>query len=573
MGKPSRLVVLVIGISLLLMSPTIFHGFIIDDPMILSIIEERYPERPHAFDVYSVLLHQWELFWWTKPDIELKFFRPFGSALVRLDHALFGRWAPGWHLHSLLWMVLFLVVVSAFYRRLDPRLGLWVLPIVALDESFALTAGWISNRHALVAMTFGVVALWAHLRWREEGWRPGPAVAGFFYVASLLTAESGLAALAYAAAYELFAGKGDWRRRAVGLVLPLTIGLLYLAWYRTLDYGFHGGAGMYIDPGADPILFAQEASGRIPALLAGGILGAPPDLWIESDKRPILVGIGIFGVLILLGTLRAGWSSIPEVWRRHLCWLLPGALLSCIPLVATFPSHRQTVGPMLGIAPAVMLLLYLIRQVYWPAGSWRRWAGASLGVVLLLVHGLLAPLMQIVIPRGLQSMREGLARNLEGITQWDPALGFDEVVALQSPDGMTMFYGPVLLDEKYGTRRGHWTVLSAAPFDHRWTRTSENALELELLNGEMLTTFPENHWPVLEGQVPGLQLAFRGVEIQILEMGQYGPKKVAFTLPRSLDDPHLLLLVWVEKRFERFVPPKVGESVVLPWTRGYGPFP
>lgn len=564
---------LVIAISVGLMSPTLSQGFIIDDPMILSIIEERYPERPHAFDVYSVLLHQWELFWWTKPDLELKFFRPLGSALVRLDHAVFGRWAPGWHLHSLLWMLLFLLAVALLYRRLDPLRGLWIVPIVAFDESFAVTAGWISNRHALVAMTFGVVALWAHIRWREDSWRPGPLLAAACYVLSLLAAETGLAVLAYAVAYEWMAGPGGPKRKALGLSLPVGIGLVYVAWYKVMGYGLHGGAGMYIDPGADPWLFMREASGRIPALLAGGILGAPPDLWIEPDKRPMLIAIGLVGTSILLGILRANWSSIPGEWRRHLRWLLPGALLSCLPLVATFPSHRQMVGPMLGIAPAVMLLLYLILQVYWPAGSWRRWAAASLGVVLLLVHGLLAPLMQIVIPRGLQSMREGVARNLEGITQWDPALGFDEVVALQSPDGMTMFYGPVLLDEKYGTRRGHWTVLSAAPFDHRWTRTSENALELELLNGEMLTTFPENHWPVLEGQVPGLQLAFRGVEIQILEMGQHGPKKVAFTLPRSLDDPHLLLLVWVEKRFERFVPPKVGESVVLPWTRGYGPFP
>lgn len=566
--------VLIFAVGIGLLVPTIFQDFIVDDPLVLSVIEDRYSERPNAFDIYSVLFPQLEQAWWISPDIESEFFRPLGSALLRFDYAVFGRWAPGWHLHSLLWKILFLVSLALLYERLDPKLGWLALLFFALDESFANTAGFISNRHALTAMTFSVFALWAHLKWREDGWRPGLPLASLGLVLSLLTAETGLVTFAYLGAYEIFAGPGNFRRKAQALTMPVIIGLVYVTWYRSMGYGYHGGAseaGMYIDPGADPALFIKEAFLRIPALLGGGILGTPCDLWMESTKRvPLVIG-GIVGIILLLTPIGLGWSSLPEYWRRNLKWLLPGALLSCVPLVGTFPSHRQMTGPLVGIVPALVAVLYLVQKVWWPAGSWRRWTAAALGFVLILIHGVLAPIMMIVIPRVMQDMHEGIVRNLESVPHWDPAEGFDEVVALQSPEGVTMSYGPVFLDDMHHSSRGFWTILSEAPFDHRWTRTGPQELELEILNGEMLTTFPEINWPARKGLVPGGALEFRGIEIRIIEVGEQGPRKLAFKMSRSLDDPKLLLLAWVGKRFERFVPPPVGESVVLPWSEGYLP--
>lgn len=572
--SPRVRLALLVGLSLLLMSPTIFQGFIVDDPMILSVIEERYPDRPHSFDIYSVLHHQWELPWWISPAFDLKFSRPLGSALLRADHAIFGRWAPGWHLHSLLWLALFALASALLWNRIDPRLGWLVLLICMLDESFGFIAGWISNRHTLVAMAFGVAALWAHLRWREDGWRPGLPLACLFFVLALATSESGLVAFAYVGVYELFAGPGSLRQRLRGLAPALAIGLGYAILYSALGYGVHGGAAIYVDPAADPLPFLAEASVRVPILLGGGILGSPPHLWMFPEMRPMLVTIGLLSIAVLLGALRLGWKTVPETWRRHLWWLLPGALLSCIPLVAAFPSHRQMIGPMVGIAPALAVVLFLIRRDFWPAGSWRRWAGALLGLLLVLAHFVGAPALQVgAVPILRQTLHDGIVKNLESVPHWDPADGFEDVVVLKGSDGMTTFYGPVFLDDRHGTRRGHWNVLSVAPFDHRWTRSGLRELELEVLGGEMLTTVAETHYPLQEDLVAGREIEFRGTRIRILEMGSRGPRKVAFEFPRELDDPRLLFLAWGEEGFRQVAAPALGESVVFAHVASHVQFP
>ncbi len=564
----SRIMAIGIFLALALALPTVFQGFVVDDPLIISLIEERYPERPHAFDIYSTLLHQTQLFWWTEAEMDIRFFRPIGGGLLRFDHAVFGDWAVGWHLHSLVWLVLFLITLGGFYHRLDPQLGPWILLLFALDESFGHTAGWLANRHALVAMTFGVAALWAHLRWREDDWRPGLPLASLGFVLSLLTAETGLVPLVYVGMYELFAAPGDLRRRALGLLPPLTIGLVYAAWYRVMDYGFHGSPGFYIDPMADPLLFAQEAAGRIPALLGGGILAVPPDLWMAPMFRPALAGIGILAVLLLLTILKIAEGHIPKIWRRHFRWLLPGLLVSCIPLVATFPSHRQMTGPMLGIAPLLVVLLSCVAKVWWPAGGFQRVAGGALGLVLVLAHGVLAPTMKVVAPLQMKMMHDGFVQNLESVPLWDVD-EIEEVVVLQGSDGMTVFYGPSFLDEQHAIRRGRWTALSVAQFEHRWTRTGPRSLEVEILGGEMFTMPLESGWPIEKGLEPGRVVTFQGTQIEILEVGEVGPRKLAFELPYSLEDPRLLLLIWDERSFRKFDPLAIGESVNVPYTPGF----
>ena len=41
--------------------------------------------------------------WWSHPRLKIAFFRPLSSALMVMDHALFGRGTFGPHLHSALW--------------------------------------------------------------------------------------------------------------------------------------------------------------------------------------------------------------------------------------------------------------------------------------------------------------------------------------------------------------------------------------------------------------------------------------------------------------------------------------
>ena len=70
------------------------------------------------------------------------------------------------HVHSLLWFVLLLFLVTKFYRRiLGPTwlAGLAVL-LFAVEDGHGSPVGWICNRNILIAASFGIGCLIAHDR-------------------------------------------------------------------------------------------------------------------------------------------------------------------------------------------------------------------------------------------------------------------------------------------------------------------------------------------------------------------------------------------------------------------------
>lgn len=564
-----RSVVVIVLVSLALSLPTVFKGFIVDDPLILSLIEEWYPSHTNAFDVYSSLIEQPQMPWWASAEAPIAFFRVLSSALLRLDHLLFGRWAPGYHLHSLLWLGVLLILVWRFYRRLVPRLAPLALLLFALDECHAFTAGWIANRHAMVSVTFGVAALLAHLRWREEGWRPGPPLAVAGFILALLAGEAGATALAYVGAYELLAGPGEGRRRWLGIAPPIAVGLGYVAWYKSMGYGFQG-SGFYIDPSARPLEFLGAACQRIPWLLGGALTGAPPEIGLfQPSARPVLVTLGVVSVLGLALGLRAGRTSLEDGERHHLPWLATGVLLSLIPLAAGMTETRQLLAPMLGIAVLLAALLDIVWRRWWPSANWWRWAAAALGVFLLLIHIGVASLLRIVHPLKFSEFSQVLFDRFETVPDWDNA-SYQEVLVLNA-DVLTLFYGPPYLDYLHDTRREHWWVLTAAPHQHRLTRTGANAVEMESLDGEMIASVNETAWPPETELRPGVVIDRGFFTVEVLEFGEVGPTRLRFDFKKPLDDPGLLILKWGKSGFEwgksgfeKATLPDVGESLLLP---------
>jgi hypothetical protein len=86
------------------------------------------------------------------PKLELHFLRPLSSALMALDHALWGRRPLPYHVHTLLWHAALLAVVGALYRRAAPRsLALLAFLIFCLDDGHALSVTFIAVRNAVVS--------------------------------------------------------------------------------------------------------------------------------------------------------------------------------------------------------------------------------------------------------------------------------------------------------------------------------------------------------------------------------------------------------------------------------------
>ncbi len=99
---PSRAVV-ALGLALAL--PSLGIGFFADDYSLIGELEHRFTYNPRWWDLYQFFPGGADLTrrmiaggddpWWSAPDLRLHLLRPLPSALIALDHAVFGRWALG----------------------------------------------------------------------------------------------------------------------------------------------------------------------------------------------------------------------------------------------------------------------------------------------------------------------------------------------------------------------------------------------------------------------------------------------------------------------------------------------
>lgn len=567
------------GLAVVVALPGLALGFFVDDYFHLGTLEGGQtfagpfdlfcfaPGDPAAIRPFIV---RGPLPWWTLPEFKARFCRPLSSALIALDYALFGRAALGYHLHSILWYVLLIVVWGAILRRVLPEpAAVLALVIFALDEVHWFPAVWIANRNALVAAAPALLGLYAHLRWREEGWRPGLPLSVLGYAVGLAGGETALGVLAYLGAYELFGGPGNWRRRAVGLLPAVLVGLVYIGLYTSFGFGSYG-SGSYLDPLAGPVAYLRNAPVRILALLGALLLGFTADMWaIDPSLHMLQAAVGVVAAALFVWLVKGVWNDIRPREGRALRWLIPGMLLALFPVAATFPSNRLLLAASLGgnVLVAVVLARWWPRRKPWRA----RPALNSVGYFLIVLN-LVIPIVQWPAQSYVLQRFARKATRVYMDAEIPPKLTErDRVVLVVAADPLSCLYPPVIRQFESGEPifTASWLVLSAAPKDHRITRTGPNRIEIEVLGGSMLET-------EFEGLVrtprapfaPGDQVDLDDVMITILETNETGPIRVAFEFDRSIDDPTLHFIQWRDKGLRKAKMPAVGEALEIPRSNG-----
>lgn len=509
--------------------------------------------------------------WYTAPDVKAHFFRPLSCALMQVDHALFGRHAVFYHLHSLAWYLALVVGVMLLYRRsLSAGIAVLALFLFAVDDAHWFAAVWWANRNALIGTVPALWGLLGYLRWREEGWRPGLPLGLAGFGLGLLGGETALGVVAYLAAYELFGPQpmlatplADWRRRCAGL-LPLgVLGIVYIVHYKLAGYGAHASE-VYIDPMASPGEYLWSLPSRMALLGAAHFFGLPSELAVFAPKWYVPLSLASAGLLVGAAVvLRRIWASLEQGDRVAMRWLLAGSVLSLLPVCATFPASRLLLVPSIGGGAALALLI---------RAGWRNAAATrgmrALAVFLVVLHLGIAPIIwpvQTALIRTLANQVEAAIDTMEIA----PAEGRDrEVVLLSSGDPIIGFYALVHRTYCGQPLPDSVRALSMAAFDLRVTRTAPNALQIRVTNGELLTTlFEQLLRDSRKPLKPGDTIAMTGMRVTVNEVGESGPKRFTVDWDRPLEDPRYAFLAWDGKGLHRVSLPALGASIDIPHQR------
>jgi VanZ family protein len=243
-----------------------FASFMADDFIQLGVLERVLPVTwMGSFDLYTIsdgnpqhvqsLKDAGALPWFFDPKFKMAFFRPLSSASLVLDHALFGLNPIGYRIHVALWFLVLVVGVANLYslalhdaefpHASTSRIATLALLIFTISGIHAIFS-WTATRHIAIATALGLLALYSHLRWREQRWRPGRVWSVVGVALSLSASEAALGVIAYFFAYEGLGARGD-RRSRVRAILPVAVFLvLYAIVYRLLGLGTSGAAATSI---------------------------------------------------------------------------------------------------------------------------------------------------------------------------------------------------------------------------------------------------------------------------------------------------------------------------------------
>jgi tetratricopeptide (TPR) repeat protein len=101
-------------------------------------------------------------------------YRPLRTASYAFDYAVFGQWAPGFHITNLVLHLLTIVTVYLFARALlgIPSVSFLAGLIFALHPTHIETVSWISSRADMIALIFANLSLLAYMRFKKGGRSP-----------------------------------------------------------------------------------------------------------------------------------------------------------------------------------------------------------------------------------------------------------------------------------------------------------------------------------------------------------------------------------------------------------------
>jgi hypothetical protein len=556
--------------------------------------------------------------WWTDEDWKVRFFRPVASLALMLDHAAFGRWAPGYHASGLAWFALLLVLAHALYRALGlgPGTALLATLFVAVEDGGVFPVGWTANRNTLVEAVFVVLALLCVARPKRVG-AGSVALALAAACAAALAKESGVAAFPLVAVVLLWrafypggaratsgdapAERGGAAETSVGAA-ETSVGAAETS-VGAAETGV--GAALAIDRAARavdgaaalrPAASRRLAMGGAAAALAlagayvaflltsgyGATCAFYPTPWdapgavlrnaaLLSAIAPLSMA-GPIGPDVLSFQRELGDAFLPFAIPFAIAWLAGAALLAVraprwlpfiaiavvtlLPQAGAPPAARLLFVPMIGFAPLLALLV-----VRWRAAGGRRRSGATAILVsaigLSVLASLVAALSFLTLTR---TVRAGIvAAEVPPPDDAGPQ-GYREAIVLNAPTEFLMLVPVTTWTFETGDRGVRFWPLQCGRRALEWTRVDATTFDLRT-PGPAFGTGPVER--VLLAREPDVAAGrvWRTALFDVEALEPSPVRAVRVRLPAPLEDPSYAFLAWSEGGLRRVAPPAVGETV------------
>jgi hypothetical protein len=494
--------------------------------------------------------------WFAPDNWKLAFWRPLSSLLTALDHQCFGLWAPGYFVHSALWYLGVCWVVAGLFQRLLPTREAGIAGVLfAMLGTHYQPVMWASSRNALLCAFFGFSALFLHLRFRREGWRPGKWLAVLCAALALASGEAGLGALAFLLSYELFGARDALPSRLRSVAPVACMSIVWLGVYIYLGYGTQGSSE-YLNPVGLPLAFLQSFPLRLANGAAVLLLGAPADLWLMARGSRLPLGIaGLLGSVGCFVLLRRAMRGLQETVRSQVVWLAAGTFLALVPQLAGAMGPRSYLIPSLG---ACGLVAVLVTRHWNTSTSGRLFAGA-----LLLVHGALGVAGWATVAYVADQFRLRADREFEEMGLARPESTERSYFVITTSDGFSSWYVPYRMAALHG-KLGHQVIASMALCDHTLRRLGERSFELSLAG----TLFAEPFVGVLADvdspPAVGHTVELSDTRFEVLGVNEdRQPNRFAVTFKGNKPLPEMW--AWHEGKHIRVELPAIGESKTFKW--------
>lgn len=515
--------------------------------------------------------------WWTDPRLKAEMLHALTVLTHRLDYALWPNLPTFMHAHSLLWLGAFVALTAAFYRRIlgvTATAGIAAL-LFAVDDAHGGTVGFLANRNALVAATFGVSSLLAHDRFRRDGSRLAAALAPLLLLAALFSKEEGIGTCAYLAAYAIFRDRAGWWRGCL-VLWPYVLAVIVWAGLRaSWGYGVRD-VGIYIDPLTDTGRFLAAGIIRLPILMLGQWTPIPGDLSAILPPQGVACLWGF--AVAFLGLVFFALAPLLHRDRVAGFWAT-GMVLAAIPVFATLPMDRLLTFA--GIGAFGLLAQYWMFVFGGAAGApstaiWRIPARA-LAWLFVAVHAVYAPIalpIRAANPIGPRWVEERLYVH----TPLPPSVGSRTVVVVNAPSVPHAGYF-VLRRELSGLPVPQYTrVLAPAIPSVIIHRLDERTLAIRPRGGYLRWALDRVFRSERRELALGERVVLTGMTVTITALTADGrPAEATFRFDVPLESPALLWLCFRGDRFEPFKLPAVGREVeiqldwkTLLWPPGLG---